>query len=373
MIKYALRFIFYDKPKSLGVILGIIISIFLVGQQTGIFLFLTGAMSALVDNTGADIWVVDDRTTDVNSLGLIDVRSGREIEAVSGVIRAAPVVFSGGTAEFRNGKSSPVQVIGVQPPHFIGGPWNIISGNLMDLLEPGAVSADVFDRPTLNEFERGTQFEINGQRVMISVLTRGVRGFGSTYLFSTLSQARRLGNIPSTKVNAFLVNLKPDTEPEAVRDWINENIFAVRAWLKKDFSRATVRTILSTSGIALSIGTLILFAAFAGMVIIGLTMYSAAVERLQDYGTLKAIGANNRYVRNLILFQAVLFAVTGFGVAVLLIEAFRRTIAGSGIIFEYGLLIKVIFLFVTFFISLGGAAFAMRRISKLEPASVFRR
>ena len=73
MFRYALRFIRYDKPKSIGVIIGIIISVFLVGQQTGIFLFLTGAMSSLVDNTQADIWVVDNRTTNVNSLGQIDV------------------------------------------------------------------------------------------------------------------------------------------------------------------------------------------------------------------------------------------------------------------------------------------------------------
>ncbi len=373
MIKYALRFILYDKPKSLGVILGIIISIFLVGQQTGIFLFLTGAMSSLVDNTNADIWVVDDRTTNVNALGEIDMRVGCQVEAIPGVIKASPVVFSGGTAKFRDGQSSPVQVIGVQPPYFTGGPWNIVAGNLMDLLEPGAVSADVFDRETLNDFDIGTQFEINGHRVIVNVLTRGVRGFGSTYLFSTLSQARKLGRIPKTQANAFLVNLEPGTDPVQVRDWINMNIFAVRAWLKEDFSSATVSTILSTSGIALSIGTLILFAAFAGMVIIGLTMYSAAVERLQDYGTLKAIGANNSYVRNLIFLQAMMFAFAGFGVAVLLIEGFRKGIENSGILFDYGLEIRIAFLVITFIISLGGAAFAMRRISKLEPASVFRR
>jgi putative ABC transport system permease protein len=243
----------------------------------------------------------------------------------------------------------------------------------MDLLEPGAVSADVFDRETLNDFDIGTQFEINGQRVIINVLTRGVRGFGSTYIFSTLSQARKLGRVPLTQVNAFLVNIKPGADAVQIRDWINANIFAVRAWLKEDFSSATVSTILSTSGIALSIGTLILFAAFAGMVIIGLTMYSAAVERIQDYGTLKAIGANNRYVRNLIFLQALIFGFTGFGAAVLLIEGFRKGIANSGILFDYGLEIRIAFLVITFLISPGGAAFAMRRISKLEPASVFRR
>ena len=41
----------YDKAKSVGIIIGIVISIFLIGQQTGIFIFLTNAMKALVTKT----------------------------------------------------------------------------------------------------------------------------------------------------------------------------------------------------------------------------------------------------------------------------------------------------------------------------------
>ena len=161
MFRYALRFISYDKPKSIGVIIGIIISVFLVGQQTGIFLFLTGAMSSLVDNTQADIWVVDNRTTNVNSLGQIDVRIGYQVESLRGVKKAYPLVISGGTAKFQGGKTAPVSIIGAQPPRFRGGPWSILSGKYEDLLEETAVSTDFFDRQNLNYAGKGTRFEIN--------------------------------------------------------------------------------------------------------------------------------------------------------------------------------------------------------------------
>ncbi len=103
-----------------------------------------------------------------------------------------------------------------------------------------------------------------------------------------------------------------------------------------------------------------------------MTMYSAAVDRLRDYGTLKAIGANNRIIRHLILVQALFFAFTGYGIGILLLQGFRQGIANTGVLFDYSPAIKVGFLLVTMFISLGGAVFAMRRIGKLEPASVFR-
>jgi len=372
MLRFAFRFLSYDKPKSIGVILGIIISIFLVGQQTGIFIFLTSAMSSLVDNTQADLWVVDNQTTNVNALGKIDLRVGYQIESLPGVKKAYPLVIAGGSAKFQGGKSAPVQIIGAQPPLFKGGPWRIVAGDPADLLEEGTVSSDIFDRKDLNNASLGTQFEINGKRVYIAVQTKGVRSFGGIYIFTTVSRARALGQIPKTKVSAFLVDVEDGVEPKGVQNQINKIIFGVRAWTKKEFSRATVSTILSTSGIALSIGTLILFAAIAGMIIIGLTMYSAAVDRLRDYGTFKAIGADNTYIRNLILSQALFFALTGYGIAIFLIEGFRKGIANSGVLFNYSLAIKIAFFIITVLISLGGAAFAMHRIGKVEPASVFR-
>lgn len=202
--------------------------------------------------------------------------------------------------------------------------------------------------------------------------TRGARGFGSIFMFTPISRARALGNFPTNQVSAFLIDVSSKTDPHTVCGLINNTMYGVRAWTKKDFSRATVSTVLSTSGIAISIGTLIIFAIISGMIIIGLTMYSAAVDRLRDYGTFKAIGADNRYIRKLILFQALFFALIGYGIGIFLLEGFRSGIAKSGVIFDYSFGIKIGFFVITILIALGGAIFAMRRIGKLEPASVFR-
>jgi len=72
------------------------------------------------------------------------------------------------------------------------------------------------------------------------------------------------------------------------------------------------------------------------------------------------------------LIQALFFAFTGYGIGILLLQGFRNGIANTGVLFDYSLEIKIGFFIITMFISLGGAIFAMRRIGKLEPASVFR-
>jgi putative ABC transport system permease protein len=129
---------------------------------------------------------------------------------------------------------------------------------------------------------------------------------------------------------------------------------------------------LASSGIALSTGTLIIFALIAGFFIIGLTMYSSALDRLKDYGTLKAIGASNKYITKLILMQALLFTVVGFAVGLGLLEGFRAGVANSGLIFSFSPLVLLSMFSTIGFISLSGASFALIRIRSVEPAAVFR-
>lgn len=372
MFKTAIRFILYDKPKSIGALFGVVISIFLIGQQTGIFIFLTGMMSSLVDNIDTDIWVVDNRTTNVAALGQIDARCQRQIEALPGIDHVYPLVIAGSSAKFADGKSAGITLVGSQAPSFVGGPWNISGGTKENLLFDNAVTTDAFDKKLLGGAEIGTQFEIGGKQAKVTLQTNGARGFGASFVFTTIDRARYFGKFPRDKVSALLVKVKPGTDSKQITQMIDKSMFGVRSWTKKDFSSATVSTILGSSGIATSVGTLILFAIIAGSIIIGLTLYSAATDRLKDYATLKAIGATNAYVRNLILTQAAIFALIGYIIGVLLMYGFKLGIAKAGIMFSYSLGMFIAFAVITMVISLIGVIAAIRRIVKVEPASVFR-
>jgi putative ABC transport system permease protein len=372
MLRTALKFIVFDKAKSLGALLGIVISVFLIGQQTGIFLFLTGAMSRLVDNSQAALWVVDSKTTNVNALGQIDARLVRQIESIPGVARVYPLVMGGGSAKFEGGASSGVTLVGSQAPHFKGGPWNVVEGSAAALVNEGAVTTDVFDSRALSNISYGDHFEIGGKRAYVAAQTSGARGFGSIYMFTTLERTRYLAKIPHNKVSAVLVDVLPDADPLTVRERINASIYGAQAWTREDFARATVKTVLSSSGIAMSIGTMIIFAVISGLVIIGLTLYSSAIDRIRDYATLKAIGATNGFITRLILLQALILAIFGYGIASLLLEGFRNGIANTGTFFQYSPALRLGFFVLTLLISLCGAVFAIRRINSLEPATVFR-
>ncbi|TAE24797.1 MAG: FtsX-like permease family protein [Candidatus Kapaibacterium sp.] len=374
MFNNALRFLLYDKPKSFGALFGIIISIFLIGQQVGIFLFLTGLMAGLPNSTKGKVglWVINSATTNANSLGLLDSRLQREVESIPGVARAYPLIVAAAQAKFDNGETSAATIVGSQYPEFKGGPWNMNKGSVLDIMPEGAFTCDEFDSKTLGGAKLGTQFELGGKKAYIAAQTRGARGFGGAYVFTTVERARAFGRVATDKVSAILVDLEPGADTLVVRDRINATIFGVRAWKAEDLSSSTVSFILSTSGIAISTGTLIVFAIISGLIIIGLTLYSATIDRIRDYATLKAIGSTNGFITRLILLQCVILALVGYVFSTILLQGFKFGISQGGVLFEFTPQIRIGFFVITVIISVFGAVFAIRRITTLEPATVFR-
>ena len=373
MLKTAIKFILYDKPKSIGALAGVVISIFLVGQQVGIFIFLTDAMKSIVANNNQYIWVIDDKTINANQLAQLDMRIGRELTSLPAVAEVHPVVITAGAAQFDDGTTAGMTIIGSQAPAFVGGPWGIDPREKGAMLPEGAILTEFFDIKTFGGVEKGEYFELNAKKVYNAGFTRGVRGFGGApYVFTTLERARALGNYPTTKASLFLVKWKPERSMAEAIAQINATIPNVRAWAPEELAKSTVSEVLGSSGIALSVGTLIIFALLSGFIIIGLTLYSAAIDRIKDYGTLKAIGATNGYITRLILTQASLISLVGFVVGRGMVEGFRQGIASAGTYFTFPLALQIGFLGLTLFIALAGSLFAIRRINSLEPAQVFR-
>ncbi|MCU0410726.1 MAG: ABC transporter permease [Bacteroidales bacterium] len=379
MIASAYRFIRYDKVKSLGVIIGIVVSVFLIGQQIGILRFLTGLMGGLVGNSRQEIgqiWVVDNITRNANELPKLDESLVRELRSVRGVKNTYPIVASGASVKFPNGKLAPVLVIGSEAPLFVAGPKpeTIIEGNILSLNDDESVSAEYYDQTQFDfPVSTGTRVEINGKSAEIKVQTKNARGFAGSFFYTNLSKARYYTSFPESKVSTIAVEVEPGYAVDDVVDNINRSVYGIRAWSAESLRKTTISYITVSSNIGTSIGSLVVFAVISGFFIIGLTLYSSAVDRMKDYGTLKAIGANNWYITRLIVTQSFMFAVTGFLIAMLLLEGFRAGVTGAGLVIKYTFTEYAMLFLVTVFISVGSSLFfSVRTIRNVEPAAVFR-
>lgn len=373
-----MRFIQFDRPKSIGIVVGIVISVFLVGQQLSTVTFIADIMGGLITNSNSEsgrIWVIENTSKNVNQITNIDSRLVQEIRSIEGVANTYPILLANVRATLRDGKIVPFVVVGSDPSIFAGGPTSskIIEGDIADLSTPGAVSVETYNvRSLKTNLQLGSTLEINGKHAKIVLKTKNAQAFGGHYMFTSIKNLRYFSGISPDKVSIITVKVKDGVRAEDVITRINQTFYGVTAWDTQELTSSTSSELLRTTNMGVSFGAMVVFAMITGFFIIGLTLYSSVLDRLKDYGTLKAIGATNGYVRRLILTQAIIYALIGFAIAMFLLVMFKNGAANAGLVVDLSPKLVSFLIAVTLFISIGGSLFAIRKINKLEPASVFK-
>lgn len=378
MFTTAYKFVSFEKSKSLGILTAIVISIYLIGIELGMFFYLSDLIKGIVRNANPDysqIFVVEKQTTNVNQLSPFDIRWVNQLKSVEGVDDTHGFVVANVSVKFPNGKDAPAMIIGSDYPVMAAGPHaaQIVSGSIHDFAFPGIISADFYDNKTFGyTTEQGTNLEINGKAATIGITTKKARGFSTPLLYSTTSKARYYSGLPDYMVSGVIVTVKDPAKIETVISHINQMAPNLQAWGAEKLGFTSIVNVMTANNMGMSFATLIIFGIISGFFIIGLTMYSATYDRLKDYGTLKAIGASSRYITRLVIAQSVIYAVVGFSVSLVLLVITKMGMAKAGLIITLTPPF-LLFLFMTaLLISVGSSYFSIRKLKKVEPSSVFR-
>ena len=368
----AVRMLLHERSTTAGAILGVIAIVFLVGQQLAVLFGLLTLMSALIDNSGADIWIVSQNTTNTQSAGTLPSRYVDRLVGLDEIEWAQPVVYGGGQLRLANGTFQPVQMVGVSRPHLHGGPWQFAAGANDVLLEYDGVTVDKFDLEDLGSPRLGQIVEVNARRVRIAGYTEGSRAFGAPLLFTNATKAREVAGIPSDRCSNILVKLKPGRSvAQAVAD-IKALLPRAEPIPAAELARNTRIYNLTSTGIGSSFGVSTLVGVLVGVVIITLTMYTNVLNRQRDFAVLRALGGRRRDVFVIILYQALTIGFIGLLIGFFLMAGFLFGVKGSRLPANLPLWLPPAHALFTLLLCFGGSALALRRALKIEPASAFR-
>jgi putative ABC transport system permease protein len=161
-------------------------------------------------------------------------------------------------------------------------------------------------------------------------------------------------------------------EAEAVRQKLQARLPEVDVWTREAFSRrARLYWVNQTgSGGALLLTGLLGF--LVGLVIVSQTIYSTTMDNLEEFATLKAIGASRRYVQCIVLTQSLVCGVIGstIGLAMILplLHVVRRNI--SWVYTPWWLPVGMIA--VSLLMCASASIVSIRKAVSVEPARVFR-
>lgn len=362
----------------MGILTAIIISIYLIGVELGMFFYLSDLIRGIVQNsnpTYSQVFVVKKQTTNINQLSPFDVRWVNQLRSVEGVDNTHGFVASNVSLKFPDGNDSPALVIGSDYPAMAAGPREdqLLTGSKHYFAFPRVVSTDFYDKKTLGyPIEQGTPFEINGKAATAGVTTKSARGFSTPLIYTTTSKARYYSGVSDYMISGVIVTVNDPSKVDAVIARINEMAPDLRAWRSDKLGVNSIVNVMTANNMGMSFATLIIFGIISGFFIIGLTMYSATYDRLKDYGTLKAIGASNRYITRLVVTQSIIYAIIGFLISMLMLVVTKIGMAKAGLIISLTPPFLLFLLITTLFISVGSSYFSVRKLQKVEPSSVFR-
>jgi putative ABC transport system permease protein len=342
MISLAGRDILHSWGKFVftGVGLGLLIGVTLT--MAGVYRGMVDDAKALLDNSGADLWVVQKHTLGpyAESSSLYDDLY-RGILAMSGVSRAANVTYL--TTQVRRGEQDVrAMVVGVvsSGPGEPGQCSYLVAGRQITRTHYEAV-ADL-----ATGFKLGEKLQIRRNYYTVVGLTRRmVSSSGDPMVFIPLKDAqeaqflkdndaivqqrRRTSasaaiNRPGVPglldaviasqstnpyVNAVLVQIKPGFTPEEVAA-------PIRRWKQLQvYTRAQMETILLQKLIATSakqIGMFLVILAIVSAAIVAFIIYTLTLGKIREIAVLKLIGTKNPTIAGMIMQQAVGLGLIGF-------------------------------------------------------------
>jgi putative ABC transport system permease protein len=372
--KLAFRNLFHDRLRLIATVIGIVFSIVLVTVQMGLYVSFERMVTVMIDHADADLWIVPRGTKCFEDPSMLDERERFRALSVAGVASAAPLVI--GFAQWRtpSGGNTPIFMIGSDPRGAGLEPWNVVEGRADALAIPGAVAIDrsYFDR--LETTRVGEYAEIGDQRVQVLAITNGIRSFTTTpYVFSSIERARAYTGTAANKASYFLVRVAPGANVTQVRDSLRATLPDTEVLTTAEFRERSANFWLFGTGAGFALFAGAMLGLIVGTVIVAQTLYSSTKDHLNEFATLRAIGSSGGYIHKVIIFQALLSAVIGFGIASVIGWIVVLTTADTALPVVITPLMTGALLVLTVMMCVVSAIAAIMKVTRIDPAMVFTR
>lgn len=379
----ALRMLTGDTVKYLGIVFGVSFATLLMGQQMAIFCgLMRNTTSQIRDIEGGDIWVMDKNVQFVDDVKPMSENKLLRVRGVEGVAWAVRLYKGIARGKLSEGKYQQLIVIGLDDATLVGAPRpdRILHGDLGDLRQPNAVMIDQFGWEYLygigTPFEPGRTLEMNDKRAVIVGMCKCNPTFQTfPILYCTYSQAVQFVPQERKTLTFILAKAEDGVPPETVCANIAKQT-GLKAETNEQFFWTTIDYYMKRTGIPINFGITVMLGFVVGCAIAGQTFYLFTIENIKQFGCLKAMGVSNLRLVGMIMLQALVVGVIGYGLgiggAAGFGVVFEKFVKGTPPAFYFGWQIMAISGTAVFAIITASALVSMRRVLFLEAGVVFR-
>ena len=360
----------FEQPLRLAFsILGVGLSVMLILVMWAILQGILGQAGAYVENTNAQIWVVQKGFTDIaHGFSVVPASLAPRLQAIDGVSSVNPIVGARSDIPLPDGGKETLSILGYDTRTGVGGPWAYATDPVTPA--PGELVVDKTFADTTG-LDVGDMLDTPDRPRRIVALSSGTNQFTNQLAFGALRDIQSLVAIGPDRVNFFALRVEP-AKVESVRTAIRKNLRGVTAFSKPQFVTNNEREI--KEGFEPILWVMVGIAFFVGSAIVGLTMYAATTEKAREYGVLSAIGADRGALGGVIARQAAIAAAMGFALGCLLVLPAGLLISelAPKTELEYPVWLFGLTAVAALLMALLASYLPIRRIAALDPAEVFR-
>jgi putative ABC transport system permease protein len=389
MVSIARKTLFQDLMQFLVAQAGIVFSVSLVSVQIGLFYGFTRSSSTIVDHSQADIWVVSSKLQHLDLTLPIPYKHRSEVQKIQGVERAEAFIFQSVVWQQSTHPISPVTVIGFEADSQLFQLSPIVQGQLDTLRQPYKAFLNESDVKSLNIDGIGGVAKIGPQKVEVVGLTQGLRSMVSDpFLFTTVENGSAFIKAvetgasvsqnpatlaPTDDITAVLVRARQGQDLAQLKRRLMDALPDTHVYTRAELSKLTQTYWLNNTGVTFILGLGAVVAIAVGTVIVSQVLYTSVIRHIGEFATLKAMGASNGFLYRVILEQAFWMAILGYipGIALcmalgtwtLKTQTIQILVTPASATAVFGL---------TLTMCSSSAIFAIRKVTALDPALVFK-
>jgi putative ABC transport system permease protein len=368
MMRLAFRNLFQSKIRMVISVGGVALALLLILALDAIFTGVEKRLTVYINNSGADIFVAQSGVRNLHmASSSLPATIISKVDAVPGVASVTPILYLSNMLVAGDERNL-AYIIGLPEAAEYGGPWLISSGSRL----PGKGEA-IIDRNVAEKsgVTIGDKVKILGREFKIAGLSEETSSLVNSIAFISMDDFAALRGNKGT-VSFLLVKVQNGESPSIVANRIETQVGELTAETSLVFAAQERKVVKDMSTDVITIMNLIGF--LIGLAVMALTIYTATLSRRKEFGVLKALGAHNRHLYQVVLFQALLSVALGFviGLAFTLALSALVPYLGLGMVLEVSgfSLLKVSSLSLV--IACFAAILPIRQIAGLDPAMVFR-
>jgi putative ABC transport system permease protein len=373
VLKLACRNLFYDKVRLLVTAVGIVFALVLVLVQGGLFLSFFEMSANVVERSNAGLWITSPHMPYVNGGAALPESLRWRALPVPGVETVELYALYFLNWKLPSGAQEGIQIVGYAPPHGMGGPWNVTAGNVEDLRLDDTVMVDELYAAKLGVGRLGQIVEISDRRARVVGFTRGIRSFTTQpYVFCSFKNAQRYIGVSTGQTIFLLVKLAPGADPAAIKSLLEPRMNGFQVYTNDEMLRLTRRYWMLETGAGLTTVMGAVLGLIVGIAVVAQTIYAATIDHLREFGTLKAMGASNGRIYQVILIQATMSAFIGYAFAIAVAWGVSRLSESSQVPVLLPPELAAGTLALAVLMCMTASVVSIRKATRIDPAMVFR-